>query len=359
MRVLGKALLSIMWGLLIFGLLGFLELYTPSFPEPEKELRIPKGKTLKEIARMLKEEGLVRMPFFISLYGRFSKLDRNIKAGIYVINHPITPLELLRSLKEGNEKPFMVVIPEGFTTKQIAELLEKRGIIASQKQFLQFAQDRDFLLSLGINAPSIEGFLFPDTYKFSPQQDPKEVIKIMVDNFRNHWPKSFSQRAKELGFDEYEILILASIIEKETALPREKPLVSAVFHNRLKRGMPLCADPTVIYGLGESFKGNLTRTHLRTPSPYNTYLKKGLPPTPICNPGLQSIEAALYPAPVPYLYFVSRNDGSHYFSRTLLEHNQAVFLFQTLRLNKPEDKPILFPDEAGTSVRDRSDKAPQ
>jgi len=346
-----------MSGLLIFGLLGFLELYTPSSVEREKELRIPTGKTLREIALMLKEEGLIRTPFFFSLYGRITKLDREIKAGIYSINHPITPLQLLRSLKEGSQETLRVVIPEGFTIKQIAELLEKRGVIASKEEFLKLAQDEDFLTSLDIKAPSVEGFLFPDTYNFSPQQDPKEVIKVMVNNFKSRWPKSFSERAKELGFDEYEILILASIIEKETALEREKPLVSAVFHNRLKKGMPLCADPTVIYGLGESFKGNLTRAHLRRPTPYNTYLKKGLPPTPICNPGLQSIEAALYPAPVPYLYVVSRNDGSHYFSRTLWEHNQAVFLFQTLRLKNQEENPILFPDEAGTSVRDRSDKA--
>jgi len=349
--------LTAIWGLLIFGLLGFLELYTPFFIEEEKELRISRGKTLKEIALMLKDEGLLRRPFFFWLHGRITKLDRDIKAGIYVINYPMSPLQLLRSLKEGEQKTIRIVIPEGFTTRQIADLLAKRGVITSKEEFYKLVQDEDFLLSLGIKAPSVEGFLFPDTYNFSPQEDPKEVIKIMVNNFRNRWPKSFSERAKELGFDEYEILILASIIEKETALKREKPLVSAVFHNRLKRKMPLCADPTVIYGLGESFKGNLTRAHLRMPSPYNTYLKKGLPPTPICNPGLDSIEAALYPASVPYLYFVSRNDGSHYFSRTLEEHNQAVFLFQRLRLKKTEEDPILFSDETGTSVRNRSNKA--
>jgi len=306
---------------------------------------------------MLKEEGLIRTPFFFRLYARIFKLDGDIKAGIYVINYPMSPLELVRSLKEGKQKLIRVVIPEGFTTKQIAELLEKRGIIDSKEEFLKLAHDEDFLLSLNIRAPSVEGFLFPDTYNFFPQQDPKKVIKILVDNFRNRWQKSFSQRSKELGFDDYEILILASIIEKETALKREKRLISAVFHNRLKRNMPLCADPTVIYGLGDSFTGKLRRNHLKKPTPYNTYLKKGLPPTPICNPGLESIEAALYPAPVPYLYFVSRNDGTHYFSRTLEEHNQAVFLYQRSNLNVRDNSHILPSDEARASLRDRSDKA--
>jgi UPF0755 protein len=157
--------------------------------------------------------------------------------------------------------------------------------------------------------------------------DPEEVIQIMVQRFKKVFGPELADRGSELGISEREAVILASMIEKETPLPEEKPLISAVFHNRLKMKIPLQSDPTVIYGI-KNFNGNLTKGHLMRPTPYNTYLMAGLPPTPICNPGKDSLLAAVHPASVPYLYFVSKNDGSHYFSSNIQEHNRAVWKFQ-------------------------------
>ena len=222
---------------------------------------------------------------------------------------------------------YRVTIPEGFTVRQIASLLKQRGIIEDEEEFCRLAFDPRFVRSLGIEDRTLEGYLFPDTYRFPRGTPPREVIRVMVENFRRVYDEGLAMRAKELGMTVREVVILASIIEKETGRAEERPLISAVFHNRLKKGMPLCSDPTVIYGL-EEFDGNLTKEHLRRRTPYNTYLFAGLPPTAIANPGRDALLAALYPAPVPYLYFVSRNDGTHKFSVTLKEHNRAVLRYQ-------------------------------
>ncbi|RUM87517.1 MAG: endolytic transglycosylase MltG, partial [Thermodesulfatator sp.] len=183
--------------------------------------------------------------------------------------------------------------------------------------------------SLGIPGPSVEGFLFPDTYYLVKGLAPGEIIRIMVRRFWEVWRK-YEARARELGVSVYEVVTLASIVEKEAVLSREKPLIAAVYWNRLRRGMPLQADPTVRYAL-KRFRGRLYYKHLRVDSPYNTYRYPGLPPTPIANPGEESLRAVLYPARVPYLYFVSRGDGSHKFSTTYREHLRAV---RKLRLKR-------------------------
>jgi UPF0755 protein len=184
-----------------------------------------------------------------------------------------------------------------------------------------------YVSSLGIEADSLEGYLFPDSYLLSKDLKPEDVIEAMVRRFRRVYTSQYSERAKELGFSDHEILTLASMIEKESAIPSEKLLVSGVYHNRLKRNMMLYSCPTVIYGI-KDFNGNLTKRDLARYSPYNTYLIRGLPPGPICNPGKEAIEAALYPATTEYLYFVSKNDGSNHFSSTLKEHNIAVWKYQ-------------------------------
>jgi UPF0755 protein len=205
--------------------------------------------------------------------------------------------------------------------------LAERGIIDNQEAFLSLAFSSDFAAGLGIAGDGVEGYLFPDTYLFSKEVAPAEVIKTMVENFKRVYAPDFSLRAAELGMTDREVVTLASIIEKETGLAEERPLISAVFHNRLKLGIPLSSDPTVIYGIAD-FDGNLRKRDLEKKTPYNTYLIRGLPPGPIANPGRSSILAALYPAPVKYLYFVSRNDGSHHFSATIREHNEAVRRYQ-------------------------------
>jgi UPF0755 protein len=212
---------------------------------------------------------------------------------------------------------------------QIAQLLENLNLV-EKKGFLQKASSPAFIDALGLSqsaGTSLEGYLFPDTYHLFREMDPDEVIQIMVHRFRQIFDPELARSASELGIPERAAVILASIIEKETSLPEEKPLISAVFHNRLRRKIPLQSDPTVIYGI-RNFNGNLTKEDLMRPTPYNTYLLAGLPPTPICNPGKDSLFAAAHPAPVPYLYFVSKNDGSHHFSSHIEEHNRAVWKYQ-------------------------------
>jgi UPF0755 protein len=202
--------------------------------------------------------------------------------------------------------------------------------LVDRKAFLQKTSSAAFINALGLSqlaGQTLEGYLFPDTYHLLREMDPEEVIRMMVQQFRKVFGSDFDQWASELGMPEREIVILASIIEKETSLSEEKPLIAAVFHNRLKKKIPLQSDPTVIYGI-KNFNGNLTKEDLLRPTPYNTYLLSGLPPTPICNPGRDSLLAAVRPASVSYLYFVSKNDGSHHFSSDIEEHNRAVWKYQ-------------------------------
>jgi UPF0755 protein len=258
----------------------------------------------------------------------------SIKAGEYEFDFRMRPLEVLDTLVKGQVKRHLVTIPEGFTLSQIAQLMEDQKIVDGN-DFLQKASSPPLITSLGVPfaevgpQATIEGYLFPETYHLYREMEPEEVIKAMVHQFKKVFGPELTNRASHLGMSEREAVILASIIEKETALPDEKPLVSAVFHNRLARKMPFQSDPTVIYGI-KNFNGNLTKNDLQRPTPYNTYLRTGLPPSPICNPGKESLLAALHPAPVPYLYFVSKNDGSHYFSSDLEDHNRAVWKYQKL-----------------------------
>jgi UPF0755 protein len=176
----------------------------------------------------------------------------------------------------------------------------------------------------------LEGYLFPDTYKFARNLSVESILRSFVTRFNQHFGPAQEERARQLGFTRHQVVILASVVEKETAVPEERPLIAGVFLNRLKRRIRLQSDPTVIYGLNE-FDGNLTRAHLSTDTPYNTYTRRGLPAGPICNPGAESIQAVLNPATTPYLYFVAKKDGTHHFSTSLAEHNSAVLRHQRRR----------------------------
>ncbi len=311
----------------------------PSGPLLTKTILIKKGSPLTGISSKLKEEGIIRNEAaFVGMATLLGK-KREIKAGEYQFHTRMHPWEVLNILASGQVKRHLVTIVEGSTLDQIAQLLEDLGFF-EKELFLEKASSPALILSLGLpysvrrKPPStVEGYLFPDTYHLLREMSPEEVIQIMIQQFHRVFNKDLVRRASQIGLSQREAVILASMIEKETSLPEEKPLISAVFHNRLKRRMPLQSDPTVIYGI-RKFNGNLTRADLQRPSPWNTYLVPGLPPAPICNPGKESLLAALYPAPVPYLYFVSRNDGSHQFSTTLEEHNQAVSKYQRTRTQK-------------------------
>jgi UPF0755 protein len=301
----------------------------PSQTSLTKVIYIRKGMPLKKISAMLEQEGIIRnRHFFVGIATVLGK-KAGIKAGEYEFHTQMLPLEVLDILVKGQVKLHLVTIAEGYTLSQIAQLLGELGILDSQA-FFQKSSSKDFISTLGlpIEAEStLEGYLFPDTYHLYREMEPEEAIQMMVRQFKKVFNSDLTSRASDLGITPREVVILASIIERETPLSEEKPLISAVFHNRLKKGMPLQSDPTVIYGI-KNFDGNLTKEDLLRPTPYNTYLIKGLPPTPICNPGKDSILAALYPASVSYLYFVSKNDGSHYFSSDIGEHNQAVWKYQ-------------------------------
>jgi UPF0755 protein len=326
-------LLSLGFLFLFFIFTLYWILFTPpSQTASTKVIFIKKGSHLKKVSEVLEQEGIIKhrqiFVFLTTILGKKTK----VKAGEYEFHTPMLPLEVLDALVKGQVKRHLVTIPEGYTLSQVARLLEGLNLV-EKKGLLQKASSPAFINALGLSqlaGPTLEGFLFPDTYHLFREMDPEEVIQTMVYQFKKVFGPDLVHRASELGFSEREAVILASIIEKETPLPEEKPLISAVFHNRLKKKIPLQSDPTVIYGI-KNFNGNLTKEDLMRPTPYNTYLMVGLPPTPICNPGKESLLAAVHPAPVPYLYFVSKNDGSHYFSSEIEEHNRAVWKYQKKR----------------------------
>jgi UPF0755 protein len=253
-------------------------------------------------------------------------VEKRIHWGVYRFEAGLPPREVLERLVLGKGIFNTVTIPEGLTVKEIAELLGRLQI-ASREKFLAETQDPQILTSFGLEGKGMEGYLFPDTYHFTPATPEREILMIMAERFRKRSEPLLAQNDGAMQLSSHEIVTLASIIEKETGIEAERPLVSAVFHNRLRRGMPLQSDPTVIYGL-KIFDGNLTRKDLQQPTPYNTYRITALPPGPICNPGISSIKAALNPADVPYLYFVSKNDGTHLFSEKFDAHKEAVKTYQ-------------------------------
>ena len=295
----------------------------------EVTIEIPRGVSFAETAEILEEAGLIRHKKGFFILALVTGASKHVQAGEYDLRSSMSPMTVLKKLVKGKVKGYQVFIPEGFTLRQIATRLENQGL-ADKEMFISLASDSRLLLSLGIEGDSAEGYLFPDTHTLNKSMGEEGIIRFMVRQFRKAIPPDMLERAHELGLTEGEVVTLASIIEKEGGPKEEKPLISAVFHNRLKRGMRLQSDPTVIYGI-EDFDGNLRKKDLERKTPYNAYRIKGLPPGPICNPGVEAIETALPPASVNFLYFVSKNNGSHHFSSTLVDHNRAVIKYQIKR----------------------------
>jgi UPF0755 protein len=253
--------------------------------------------------------------------------QRKIKAGEYVLKTDQDEGHVLDQLIEGDTRTVSITIPEGYNIFQIADLFEKWGFM-TRSDFLKLTSDKDFLKELGVQAPSLEGYLFPDTYflRVSEKRDARKLIKRMVKRFEEVYDANVKAIADKSGWARLQIVTLASLIEKE-ARQKEHQLVSAVFHNRLKKKMLIQSDPTVIYGI-KPMGSKITKKDLKTKHPYNTYTNRGLPPGPIANPGRASLVAAVKPANVNYLYFVAKNDGTHHFSPTLREHINHVNLYQ-------------------------------
>ena len=287
---------------------------------------VPEGVSFSEVARLLHQRQLIKSERAFTWMGRLFGADRNIIPGEYEFHGGMGPATILSKMTKGEVIQYVVTIPEGFSVTQIADLLEEKQL-ADREAFIRATQDRAFIQTLSLPHKNLEGYLFPDTYHFTRHMTPEMMIQAMVSRLKQTVSDEYEARAKELEMPMHQVLTLASVIEKETARPQERPLISGVFHNRLLRNIPLQSDPTVISDLHQ-FDGDLRKEDLSIESPYNTYVVVGLPPGPIANPGKAAIHAALYPASTDYLYFVSRNDGSHAFSTTLAEHNQAVRKYQ-------------------------------
>jgi peptidoglycan lytic transglycosylase G len=290
------------------------------------EVRIEHGDSFATVVRKLHEQKVISNERLFALWARLIGVEKKIHWGLYRFDASLSPREVLERMVLGKGVFQSVTIPEGLTVKEIADLMGKMEIVDRDK-FLAAATNPEILGMFGLQEKGVEGYLFPDTYHFTPGTPEKDVVIAMIERFRKITQPLLDQYSQALGMTPHEILTLASIIEKETGVEAERPLVSAVFYNRLKLHMPLQSDPTVIYGL-KDFNGNLTRKDLQQPTPYNTYRIAALPPGPICNPSLSSIKAAIHPAQVPYLYFVSKNDGTHLFSESLEAHRQAVKTYQ-------------------------------
>lgn len=306
--------------------------YAPPHFSGSGEVRvidIPHGTSFRVIAGSLERKGVIRDADNFLFAAKVMGAQKKVKAGEYEFSTNMTPIEVLRRLVKGEVRKYFVTIPEGYNIADIALVLEKEGL-ASAEDFIIKAKDGEFSRSFGFKASTLEGYLFPDSYLFTSGMKVEEIIRTMVERFKSVYYPELDEMARSKGMGVESVVTLASIIEKETGAPEERGLISAVFHNRLRKRIRLQSDPTVIYGI-EDFDGNLTKEHLRTRTPYNTYTNYGLPPGPIANPGRDSLEAAINPAPESYIYFVSKNDGTHYFSKTLAEHNRAVTKYQKNR----------------------------
>ena len=305
--------------------------YSPSNTET-KPFLIERNWSLGKICDSLKAEGFIRSSTGFWLLTKLKKdllVENNklkIRSGEYLFSPSMTPTEIMMKLARGDILYHELMIPEGSTVNSIAELMEKTTLVTAEEARVALT-NRALTIELQIPANSLEGYLFPDTYKFSRPDSAELIVKTLVENGENKRTPEMLDRAVALGMSYHEILTLASIIEKETGVEDDRKKISSVFHNRLRLSMPLQSDPTVIYGI-PNFNGNLTKEDLQRPGPYNTYLNSGLPPTPICSPGINSIMAALFPADTDYLYFVGKGDGSSQFSATYKEHQDAVKKYQ-------------------------------
>ncbi|MDH3319196.1 MAG: endolytic transglycosylase MltG [Betaproteobacteria bacterium] len=297
----------------------------PASPLPI-EFEVPAGSSLRAAVRLLEEAGLVVRPLHFELLARATGRANAIKAGNYEITAPISPEELLEKLTRGAVMQADLRIIEGWSVRQLRAALDASPFLRHETAG---QSDAEVLARVGAKQSHPEGLFFPDTYLFARGSSDLAVLRRAHRAMQRHLAEEWEQRAAEAPYKTpYEALVMASIVEKETGRAEERDQIAGVLVNRLRIGMALQADPTVIYGLGKDFDGNLKRAHLITDGPYNTYTRPGLPPTPIALPGLASLRAALRPAQTKALYYVSRGDGSSHFSRNLEEHNRAVSKYQ-------------------------------
>lgn len=309
-------------------LLSFLAWYLVCSLLPKGDGRVvhdvsfPPGSGIRKLAAELESAGIIRSSWQFVLAARLRGQAASLKAGDYRFSDGMNAGEILRKLVRGEVDFRRFVLPEGYSIYQAAELLEQKGFFPAG-EFLEACRDRELLDARSIRAASAEGYLYPATYNLALKGTARMLVSQMLKRFDDAYGGIVRETGEGGGLSRHEVVSLASLIEKEAVTAGDRPLISSVFHNRLRIGMPLQSDPTAIYGL-RAFGGTVTAADVRRPSPYNTYLNRGLPPGPIGNPGVEALRAALQPARSDYIYFVARKDGTHQFSRTLAEHNRAV-----------------------------------
>jgi UPF0755 protein len=310
--------------------------FQPDAPR-DVDFVVEKGQSPMAIARALKEKGLIADDVLFYRYARFvAEKAHLLKAGEYTLSPSMTTDEILAALQTGKKRELRFTVPEGLRKEEIADIIAASGV-ASKDELLKAMRDPALRKEFGVpdegadgqkEIPGgIEGYLFPDTYQFPPNTPAKDVLRRMRARLDEVFTDEMRARMNEMGWNLHKVLTLAAIVEKETGQPHERPHIASVFHNRLRLGMKMQTDPTVIYGI-ENFDGNIRKKDLLTPHPYNTYTIKSLPPGPIASPGLAAIKAVLWPDDTKDLYFVSKNDGTHIFCPTLECHNAAVQKWQ-------------------------------
>jgi UPF0755 protein len=311
--------LLFLWG--VIGVMGAAWWLNRATGAKAQVVLIEPGMTVGEIGLRLYQADLIRSPQLLRVFARLDGAGRKLMAGPHPFHGNMTTWQVLQELGIPREKLVDITIPEGMRMTQVAQILAKR-LDLNEKELLRWMADPDFCKSLGVPADNLEGYLFPETHKVSAATSEKKILSTLVSHFFAGFDKDFQERAKKIGMSLHEVVILASIVEGEAQLDNERSTIAAVYHNRLKKNMRLQADPTVQYALPGKPR-RLFYKDYQYESPYNTYRHNGLPPGPISSPGKASIEAVLYPANVDYIYFVARGDGSHVFSRTSQEHEEA------------------------------------
>ena len=298
-----------------------------NYPEPSKRFEVRRGESTAVILQHLQREGMLRDEWIPLVYMKVFRGRDSIKAGVYEFDKPLAPVDIIDKLVEGDVVLKTVTVREGLDRFAIAKIFAAEGL-GTEDEWMKLTGEEDLIRDIAPDATSLEGYLFPDTYKFDPGTPAKTIVQTMVTNFRKNWGNEIAFITT--GLDPHQTVTLASIVETEAQRPAERPIVASVYLNRVRRRMLLGADPTVIYSLklANRWDGNIRKADLQISSPYNTYRFPGLPPGPIANPGLASLRAAAAPATTPYLYFVARNDGSHVFSTNIDEHNRNVEKYQ-------------------------------
>ena len=311
------------------GYIGY-QFYQPYMGQPQN-ITVKPGDGFARINGRLTQKGIIKSPRLFHRYSQYTGKMNKLKVGTYKIPTGANMARVIDILTNGVPILNKVTIPEGKNLYQVGGILEDKGI-AKKDEFVKLAKDRNLVKKLvGVDAPSLEGYLFPETYMVPPEVSARDMINIMVKEFKR---KTKSLKLATSTLDAHEVVILASIVEKETGAAWERPTIAGVYLNRLKKRMRLQADPTTIYGIWESYNGNLRKKHLLEKTPYNTYKISGLPLGPIANPSLAAIKAVLDPKDHNYIYFVSKNDGTHVFTSTYKEHHAAVDHWQRNRKNR-------------------------